>query len=95
MKTFIQKNFIIIVVIVMILTFFKSCSDSRNISQLKKQVTELKDSLYNKNDLNLMIQIEGLKSEKRMIQSTDRKMLDVNRQTEIDKEISELEKKLK
>jgi hypothetical protein len=38
------------------------------------------------------IKIEGLKSEKRMIQSTDRKILDVNRQSEIDKEISNLEK---
>ena len=38
--------------------------------------------------------IEGLKSEKRMIQSTDRRILDVNRQTEIDNEIIELENKL-
>jgi hypothetical protein len=36
------------------------------------------------------IKIEGLKSEKRMIQSTDRKILDVQRQTEIDKELSKL-----
>ena len=36
------------------------------------------------------IKIEGLKSEKRMIQSTDRKIFDVNRQTEIDKEIQSL-----
>jgi hypothetical protein len=33
-----------------------------------------------------------LKSEKRMIQATDRKMLDVQRQTEIDKEIEKLNK---
>jgi hypothetical protein len=39
-----------------------------------------------------MLKIEGLKTEKRMIQSTDRKILDVNRQSEIDKEIQELEK---
>ena len=38
------------------------------------------------------ILIEGLKSEKRMIQATDRKMLDVQRQTEIDKEIEKLNK---
>ena len=42
----------------------------------------------NKKDL----QIEGLKAEKRMIQSTDRKMFDVSRQTEIDKEIEKLSK---
>ena len=40
-----------------------------------------------------MITIEGLKVEKRMIQSTDRKILDVNRQSEIDKEIENLETK--
>jgi hypothetical protein len=38
------------------------------------------------------IKIEGLKSEKRMIQSTDRKILDVNRQAEIDKELQQLTK---
>ena len=43
-------------------------------------------------ELRKEIKIEGLKSEKRMIQSTDRKILDVTRQTEIDKELSKLEK---
>ena len=43
-------------------------------------------------ELQKQIKIEGLKSEKRMIQSTDRKIMDVNRQTEIDKEISQLDK---
>jgi len=37
--------------------------------------------------------IEGLKAEKRMIQATDRKMLDVQRQTQIDNEIKRLEEK--
>ena len=39
------------------------------------------------------LQIEGLKSEKRMIQSTDRKMMDLQRQAEIDREIKRLEEK--
>ena len=38
------------------------------------------------------LKIEGLKSEKRMIQATDRKMLDVQRQNEIEKEIQSLQK---
>jgi hypothetical protein len=38
------------------------------------------------------LQIEGLKAEKRMIQSTDRKMMDVQRQSAIDEEIKSLEK---
>lgn len=33
------------------------------------------------------LEIEGLKTEKRMIQSTDRRILDVNRQSTIDSEI--------
>ena len=36
-----------------------------------------------------------LKAEKRMIQSTDRKILDVNRQTQIDNEINKLENTFK
>ena len=43
-------------------------------------------------DIKKEIKLEGLRVEKRMIQSTDRKILDVNRQKEIDKEISKLEK---
>jgi hypothetical protein len=45
-----------------------------------------------KQELQKEIKVEGLKVEKRMIQSTDRKILDVNRQGEIDKEIQQLEK---
>jgi hypothetical protein len=45
-----------------------------------------------KQELQKEIKVEGLKVEKRMIQSTDRKILDVNRQAEIDKEIQQLEK---
>jgi hypothetical protein len=45
-----------------------------------------------KQELLKEIKIEGLKAEKRMIQSTDRKILDVNRQAEIDKELQQLEK---
>lgn len=95
MKSFIEKNFVIIVLVVMLLTFFKGCNDSRKISQLKKEIIELKDSTYMKKDLDIRLQIEGLKSEKRMIQSTDRRIMDVYRQGEIDKEISILESKLK
>ena len=41
------------------------------------------------------MKIEGLRSEKRMIQATDRKMLDVQRQTQIDEEIKKLEETIK
>jgi hypothetical protein len=95
MKKFIEEKFTIIVLVITLLSFFKSCGDSREISKIRKELTQLKDSTYNKKELDLRLQIEGLKSEKRMIQSTDRKMLDVSRQTTIDGEISNLESKLK
>ena len=78
---------------ILLLFFFllllKSCGTNSEVTKLRKEVETQRDVLNNlptKKDL----QIEGLKSEKRMIQATDRKMLDVQRQTEIDKEIDKL-----
>ncbi len=69
----------------LLLLLLKSCgNDSKRIIDLSNKV----DSLATKKDL----QIEGLKTEMRMIQSTDRKILDVNRQAEIPKEIEKLSK---
>lgn len=99
MKKFIEKNFIVIVLVIVVLTFFKGCSDVKKINTLKDEVISLKeyvkDSTYTKDQLYIVIELEGLKSEKRMIQSTDRKILDVNRQTELDNQIKILEEKLK
>ena len=43
--------------------------------------------------LNIQLQISGLEAEKRMIQATDRKLIDVRRQTEIENEIKKLNSK--
>jgi hypothetical protein len=94
MKKFIQNNFTVIVLVIALLGFFKSCGDGRELSKMRKEVQSIKDSTYTKEELNLRLQIEGLKAEKRMIHSTDRKILDVNRQTQIDNEIKTLEGKL-
>ena len=98
MKKFIENNFTIIVFVVLIILLFKSCNDGRELSRLRNDIIMLKDSTYNKLESNnnikkirLEIKLEGLKSEKRMIQSTDRKILDVNRETQIDIEINKLE----
>lgn len=80
-----------ILVILFILLLLKSCGTNSEVTKLRKEVESQREVLSNlptKKDL----QIEGLKSEKRMIQATDRKMLDVQRQTEIDKEIEKLNK---
>lgn len=94
MKKFIENNFIVIVLVIAVLTFLKGCGDGRELSKVRKDIQSIKDSTYTKEELNLRLQIEGLKSEKRMIQSTDRKILDVTRQTEIDNELKLLELKL-
>ena len=95
MKNLIQiidKNSSRIIIVLLVLLFFKTCgSDSKSINKridtLAVDVKNLKDTAVTKTDLR----IEGLKSEKRMIQSTDRKLLDVNRQSQIDAELKKLE----
>jgi hypothetical protein len=95
MKNFIKNNFTIIVLVIALLGFFKSCGDGRELSKMRKEIKSIKDSTFTKNELNVKLQIEGLKSEKRMIQASDRKILDVQRQTEIDNEITKLENTIK
>lgn len=90
MKKFIQNNFTVIVLVIAVLTLFKSCGDSRELSNIKKEIKSIKDSTYSKTELGILLKISGLEAEKRMIQSTDRKMLDVQRQTQIDIEINKL-----
>jgi hypothetical protein len=90
MKKFIQNNFTVIVLVIAVLSLFKSCGDSRELSSIKKEIKTIKDSTYTKTELGIQLKISGLEAEKRMIQSTDRKMLDVQRQSQIDEEIKQL-----
>jgi hypothetical protein len=93
MKKFIEKNFTIIVLIISLLSLFKACGDSREINKINKEIRAIKDSTYTKNELSIQLKISGLEAEKRMIQATDRKMLDVQRQTQIEDEIKKLSTK--
>ena len=90
MKKFIKENFTIIVLVISLLAFFKGCSDSREISKIKNEIKSIKDSTFTKTELSKELKISGLEAEKRMIQATDRKLLDVRRQTEIEEEIKKL-----
>jgi hypothetical protein len=90
MKKFIQNNFTVIVLVIAVLSLFKSCGDSRELSKMRKEVESIKDSTYTKSELDRELKIMGLESEKRMIQATDRKLLDVQRQTQIETEIKNL-----
>jgi hypothetical protein len=90
MKKFIQDNFTIIVLVLAVFTFLKSCSDSSKLSKIRKDIQTIKDSTYTKQELGIQLKVSGLEAEKRMIQATDRKLLDVQRQTQIDEEIKKL-----
>jgi hypothetical protein len=90
MKKFIETNFTVIVLVIALLSFFKGCGDSREITKIKKEIQSIKDSTYTKSELSVELKISGLEDEKRMIQATDRKLLDVRRQTEIEEEIKKL-----
>jgi hypothetical protein len=95
MKQFIEKNFTLILMGILLSMWVRSCSQANDITKIKKELQHINDSTYNKKEMNVLLQVEGLKAEKRMIQATDRRIMDVNRQNEIDKEIKVLEDKLK
>jgi hypothetical protein len=57
---------------------------------MRQEIESIKDSTYTKQELDIELQISGLEAEKRMIQATDRKLLDVRRQTEIEEQIKKL-----
>lgn len=92
MKNFIEKNFTIIVLVISLITFFKSCGDGRELSKMRKEIESIKDSTYTKTEMNKELKIMGLEAEKRMIQATDRKLMDVQRQSQIEEEIKNLKK---
>ena len=90
MKTFIKNNFTTIVLVISILSLLKSCGDARELNSIKKEIKAIKDSTFTKTELGKELKISGLEAEKRMIQATDRKMLDVERQNKIEEEINSL-----
>ncbi len=90
---FISKHYQKIVFFLLFAIFLNTCGSptkklEKRVDTLSEKIDSLSMVTVTKTDLT----VEGLKSEKRMIQSTDRKMLDVSRQTEIDKEIETLTK---
>ena len=90
---FIDKHYRKIFLLLLIVIFVNTCGNpnksvNKRLDVLSSKIDSLESVTVTKKDL----MIEGLKTEKRMIQSTDRKILDVNRQAEIDKELSNLEK---
>lgn len=93
MKQFIEKNFVVIVLVISLLSFFKGCGDSRELTKIKNEVKLIRENTYTKQELDKELKIMALESEKRMIQATSRTLLDVRRQTEIEEEIKLLTNK--
>lgn len=92
LNQFLAKHGTKVILVLLLLTYMKSCSVDSEVTLIKKEFRaqkEIIDALPNATD----VKIEGLKAEKRMIQATDRKMMDVQRQNAIEKEISELQAK--
>jgi hypothetical protein len=70
--------------------YFKSCGVDSELTKVKKEL-QASQQILKTLPTSKQLQIEGLKSEKRMIQATDRKLLDVQRQTQIEDEIKKIE----
>jgi hypothetical protein len=92
LQTYIKNTNMILLGILMFI-MVDTCGTKSAIKGVRKEVIrlEVKNDSLNK-ELIKSIELEGLKSEKRMIQSTDRKIMDVNRMSEIDKEIKQMTK---
>ncbi len=89
-----NKHFTKIVLVMLVLLFMRTCnSDVRSLNKRIDKMSNKVDSLEMMIITHEDLRLEGLRTEQRMIQSTDRKMLDVTRQAEIDKEINALENK--
>lgn len=93
LNKFIEQNANKVILFLLLIILIRGCgSEIKPLSKRVDTLTYKVDSLSHLTVTKKDLQIEGLKSEKRMIQSTDRKILDVNRQSEIDKELEKLSK---
>lgn len=89
MKKWIDENFKLILVVFLVLVQLKGCRDSRKLNDINEYL------LISEEKTKQLIVLEGLKSEKRMIEATNRKILDVNRSNQIEIEIKNIEEKIK
>jgi hypothetical protein len=77
--------------LLILIIFIKTCSTNSRVDKVKTQV-QLNNSKIDSLTIELRkeIRIEGLETERRMIQSTDRDIMDVNRQGKIGEIIDSL-----
>jgi phosphopantetheine adenylyltransferase len=92
-EEFVDKHFRKIALFLLIVILFNTCGNpakplNKRVDSLTGKVDSLSNISVNKKDLV----IEGLKSEKRMIQSVSRNLVDRERERSIDKELDSLSK---
>jgi PBP1b-binding outer membrane lipoprotein LpoB len=88
---FINKYGMVIIVPLILIMFLKTCSTNGRVDGVSDEIemtNQKVDTL--KFEIQKEIRVEGLRSEKRMIQSISRTLIDRNREREIDKEIENL-----
>jgi hypothetical protein len=93
-EVLLDKHFRKIALFLLVVILFNTCGNpvkplNKRIDSLTTKVDSLSAITVNKKDL----QIEGLKSEKRMIQSVSRSLIDRERERSIDREIDSLSQK--
>lgn len=93
-EAFVEKHFQKIALFLLIVILFNTCGNpvkplNKRVDTLTTKIDSLSSISVNKKDL----QIEGLKSEKRMIQSVSRTLIDRERERSIDREIDSLSQK--
>lgn len=81
-----------VIALLSIMSFFRGCSQSGDNRKMRQEIDSLRVEIQS-HPTNKDLQIEGLRNELRMIQATDRKLLDVQRQTQIEEEIKKLQTK--
>ena len=90
-EAFIDKHYQKIALFLLVVILFNTCGNpvkplNKRVDTLTNKIDSLSAISVNKKDL----QIEGLKSEKRMIQSVGRTLVDRERERSIDKELDSL-----
>jgi hypothetical protein len=87
------------VLVIALLGLLKSCGDARELSKMRKEVAAIKDSTYTKQELEIKLQIEGLKTSKRTLYDWNTVIRTTQRPDDIminyDNQINKLEKTIK
>ncbi len=93
-EAFVEKHFQKIALFLLVVIVFNTCGNpvkplNKRVDKLTTKIDSLSAISVNKKDL----QIEGLKSERRMIQSVGRTLVDRDRERSIDRELDSLSQK--